>query len=225
MKPTLVKQIPLHSRFFQNHTLFSLIPVQTRNFSSWNGRPRINPNSPLLNEDLQKKELLDSYLRSNHTALSSFQSLASGQSLFLSDLVQDFMKNKKLEQDEKHFNQVFLERRVRPTLFLPIFNTVAYGVGATSALLGKEMALFLQMSVKDALSEHYDDQLRHMNELGYTTDSEDIELREVIKKNRDVDIDLLSPNEAKQPNVPFNETLSMIVRTGTKFALWLSSSL
>lgn len=77
------------------------------------------------------------------------------------------------------FNRLLDERRVRPTLLFPVWNMVGYGAGFASALLGKEAAMAMTVAVEEVIGEHYNNQLRVMNEMNYTESKEDQELKQV----------------------------------------------
>lgn len=86
------------------------------------------------------------------------------------------------EQETKHLRyceELIQKHRVRPTVLTPIWDIVGFGIEAGSAMLGKEAAMALTVAVEEVISEHYDDQLRKMNELGYTVDPDDLHLRKV----------------------------------------------
>lgn len=91
-----------------------------------------------------------------------------------------------LNEEEIHlstFNKMVEERRVRPTALQPVWTVGAYLLGAGTALLGREAAMACHTAVEEAISEHYNDQLRELHSLPNA--SKDQELRKIISSFRD----------------------------------------
>lgn len=130
------------------------------------------------------------------------------------------------DQENSHlqtFDRLIYERRVRPTLLFPVWNAVGYGAGVVSALLGKEAAMAMTVAVEEVIGEHYNNQLRTMNDLGYSSEKEDVELKQNIKKFRDDELEHLDTalrNNAEK--TPFYQVFTSVIKTGTKAAIWLS---
>ncbi|MEM9170648.1 MAG: demethoxyubiquinone hydroxylase family protein [Pseudomonadota bacterium] len=67
--------------------------------------------------------------------------------------------------EQKHletFDQLLAERRVRPTLFSPLWNVAGYALGAGTALLGERAAMACTEAVEEVIEEHYADQAREI---------------------------------------------------------------
>ncbi|EJT49927.1 ubiquinone metabolism-related protein [Trichosporon asahii var. asahii CBS 2479] len=62
--------------------------------------------------------------------------------------------------DGKTVGQV--EHNVRPTALYPVWQGLAWGMGAVTALMGKEAAMACTEAVETVIGEHYDDQLRDL---------------------------------------------------------------
>ncbi|CAI8024795.1 5-demethoxyubiquinone hydroxylase, mitochondrial (Fragment) [Geodia barretti] len=60
------------------------------------------------------------------------------------------------------FDNLMSRRRVRPTLFLPLWDVAGFILGAGSAALGKEAAMACTVAVEEAVVEHYNSQLREL---------------------------------------------------------------
>jgi len=124
----------------------------------------------------------------------------------------------------QHFEQLLKKFRVRPTALHPLWDIVGYVVGAGSALLGEKASMALTVAVEDVICEHYDNQLRIMNDLGYRETEEDLELRKLIRKARDDEEehrDIAFQHKADQ--MPFYEPFTAVVKVGTRLAIWLST--
>lgn len=129
------------------------------------------------------------------------------------------------DQEKEHlkkFEQIVTERRVRPTVLVPLWNLAGYVLGAGTALLGKEAAMACTVAVEEVISEHYDNQLRELLSSEGVTD-ENKELLDTIKKFRDEELEHLhigEENDAEQ--APMYQALSTVIQTGCKAAIWLS---
>lgn len=49
------------------------------------------------------------------------------------------------------------QHRVRPTLLIGIAKVAGFGLGATTALMGKEAAMACTEAVETVIGEHYDE--------------------------------------------------------------------
>lgn len=49
------------------------------------------------------------------------------------------------------------QHRVRPTALYPVWQVLAWGMGATTALMGKEAAMACTEAVETVIGEHYDE--------------------------------------------------------------------
>ncbi len=62
------------------------------------------------------------------------------------------------EQEERHlkaFDQLIIERRVRPTLLAPIWHVAGYALGAATALMGPKAAMACTAAVETVIDDHY----------------------------------------------------------------------
>lgn len=64
------------------------------------------------------------------------------------------------EQEKKHLQVMNIlqeQHRVRPTLLIGIAKVAGFGLGATTALMGKEAAMACTEAVETVIGEHYDE--------------------------------------------------------------------
>lgn len=64
-------------------------------------------------------------------------------------------------QEERHlaaFDRMILERRVRPTLLMPLWHGAGFALGALSALAGPKMAMAVTAAVETEIDRHYQQQ-------------------------------------------------------------------
>jgi ubiquinone biosynthesis monooxygenase Coq7 len=77
------------------------------------------------------------------------------------------------EQEKQHLanlEAVMPQRRVRPTVFLPLWDIAGFALGAGTALLGPKAAMACTVAVEETIIEHYNNQLRELNEPGWKED-------------------------------------------------------
>ncbi len=62
---------------------------------------------------------------------------------------------------EKHHLKVLtslqIQHRVRPTALYPVWQGLAFGLGAMTGLMGKEAAMACTEAVETVIGEHYDE--------------------------------------------------------------------
>ncbi|KAI5964207.1 COQ7 [Candida pseudojiufengensis] len=93
------------------------------------------------------------------------------------------------------FNQLQIEKRVRPSLLTPFWKIGALGIGMGTALISKEAAMACTVAVETVIGNHYNQQLRVlMNQYG--VDVLDKDSGEPIPQN-EVPKDLKTSEELK----------------------------
>jgi len=174
-----------------------------------------------------KKELIDSMIRVDHAGEFGAQQIYNGQlAVFRGTSLEPVIKEM-ADQEMRHletFDKMIVERRVRPTALFPIWQSIGYAIGVGSALLGKEAAMAVTVAVEEVIGEHYNSQLRTMNDQGYTEESEDLELKKSIKEFRDEELGHLNiglKHDAEK--TPFYEAFTSVIKAGTRTAIWLST--
>ncbi|TCD59817.1 hypothetical protein EIP91_011396 [Steccherinum ochraceum] len=128
------------------------------------------------------------------------------------------------DQEKKHLdvmNKLQLQHRVRPTVLWEVAKVAGFGLGAVTALMGKEAAMACTEAVETVIGEHYDDQLKEMEDLPSSHPSVPL-LRDVIKEFRDDELEHLDTAvEHHSQRAPAHALLSTIVGGGCKVAIEL----
>lgn len=124
-----------------------------------------------------------------------------------------------LAQEHQHlaaFNKIMIERRVRPTIFSPLWSALGYGLGVTTALLGEKSAMACTVAVEDVIDDHYAGQESQLS-------GDEPELKNLIAQCRQ------DENEHRQTGLdlgaeqaPAYRLLSAAIRTGARIAIRLS---
>lgn len=77
---------------------------------------------------------------------------------------------RRMEADEQHhldaFDQLIMERKVRPTALGPIWNIAGYGLGVATALMGEKAAHACTEAVESVIEGHYDEQVEELRASG-----------------------------------------------------------
>ena len=71
------------------------------------------------------------------------------------------------EAEQAHldaFDNLLVERRVRPTALSPVWHVAGFALGAASALLGERAAMACTVAVEEVIEEHYAGQARRLGE-------------------------------------------------------------
>jgi len=117
------------------------------------------------------------------------------------------------------FDQLLLERRVRPTLLHPLWTVAGYALGAATAFLGERAAMACTVAVEEVIDEHYQQQAEYLGDV-------DPELRDEILAFRNDEIahrEIAVVHGAE--DTPGYELISTAIKAGSRLAIWLSTRL
>lgn len=121
-------------------------------------------------------------------------------------------------QEKKHldaFDRLVVERRVRPTAMLTLWNGAGYALGLGTALLGREAAMACTVAVEEVIAEHYNDQVRTL--LDWENEAE---LRALFREFRDDELEHKDTGiEHDGEKAPFYRVLSNVIKTGCRAAI------
>jgi len=127
---------------------------------------------------------------------------------------------KMAEQEERHlaaFDQLIVERRVRPTALQPLWYVTGFALGAATALLGERAAMACTVAVEEVIDEHY---ARQATALG----DDEAALRERIEEFRAHEIEhketALAHGAEAAPAYPL---LSGAIKAASRLAIWLAT--
>jgi ubiquinone biosynthesis monooxygenase Coq7 len=170
--------------------------------------------------DLRPRELIERIIRVDHAGEYGAVRIYEGQAAVLKETADAPTIRHMQEQEEIHrrrFEQLLVERRVRPTLLTPLWHVAGFALGAGTALLGREAAMACTEAVEETIDDHY---RRQYEALG----DDEPELKSVIKQFRDEEIEHRDiACEQGAHNAPGYEMLTTAVKAGSRLAIWLSS--
>lgn len=122
------------------------------------------------------------------------------------------------EQEQRHldaFEKLVLDRRVRPTALSPVWHVAGFALGAATALMGERAAMACTVAVEEVIDEHY---RRQIDALG----DDEPALKKSLEEFRNQEIEHRdTARDSGGDGAP--ELLSAAIKTGSRFAIWLST--
>ena len=169
------------------------------------------------------KQIIDEIIRVDHAGEYGATKIYAGQlAIFGKDSKIGKTIKHMADQEQKHidtFNKLIVERRVRPTALMPLWNFTGFILGATTALLGKNAAMACTVAVEDVIGKHYQKQAK---ELG----TKEQKLKKILLEFRDDELehhDIGLENDAEK-TLGYN-ILTKIIKTGCKTAIKISKKI
>jgi 3-demethoxyubiquinol 3-hydroxylase len=120
------------------------------------------------------------------------------------------------ERHLRHFDEMMIERGIRPTLLQPFWNIAGHGLGAITALLGPEAAMACTAAVETEIDIHYAGQLRALGESDPDLSATIAEFQAEELEHRDIALEAGAENAIAYP------LLSSLIRAGCRIAIGLS---
>ncbi|KAI0702331.1 COQ7 protein [Cytidiella melzeri] len=187
----------------------------------------VDPSTSSTPEDItdRQRNALDSALRVDQAGEVAANYIYMGQLAVLGrDRVSGPLIQDMWEQEKKHLkvmNKLQLQHRVRPTMLWGVAKVAGFGLGALTALMGKEAAMACTEAVETVIGEHYDDQLKVLDKMKTSHPSIPL-LKEVIKEFRDDELEHLDTAVLhNSQRAPAHALLSTVVGAGCKVAIEL----
>jgi len=127
------------------------------------------------------------------------------------------------DQEKKHLfvmNKLQMQHQIRPTILWEVAKVAGFGLGAITALMGKEAAMACTEAVETVIGEHYDDQLKELDK--FPSHPSLPLLKDVIVEFRDDELEHLDiAVEHKSQQAPAHALLSTVIGGGCKVAIEL----
>lgn len=167
-----------------------------------------------------KKDALASFLRVDHAGELAATKIYEGQLSVLSHSSISPVLKKMKSQEEQHlsyFNDMLEKNDIYPTLLNPVWEKLSFGLGVTTALMGKKAAMACTIAVEEVIEQHYKKQLDTL------PTSAPEEVRNVIQECYLDEIDHKEEAEDHDGREAKGySTLSRAIKLGCKTAIWLS---
>ena len=169
------------------------------------------------------REILEEIIRVDHAGEYGATKIYDGQ-------IAVFGKSSKLgktiqhmaDQEQEHidkFNELLLERRVRPTALLPLWNVAGFALGAGTALMGEKAAMACTVAVEKVIGEHYREQQ-------VLLEDDEKELKKTIAKFEKDELehhDIGLEHDAE--NAPGYKIMTKVIEIGCKTAIAISKKI
>ncbi|WWC67733.1 uncharacterized protein I206_101645 [Kwoniella pini CBS 10737] len=180
------------------------------------------------NLTIEQKQLIDSIIRVDQAGELGANWIYRGQKWAM-DLKGDKETSKQVEEmweNERHHLNILSklqnQHKVRPTLLYPLWQVMAFGLGASTGLLSKEAAMACTEAVETVIGEHYDDQLKSIqNLINVENPHPSLPLMaNILKEFRDDELEHLDTAvEEGAQKAPGHSLLSAIIGVGCKVAI------
>ncbi|MFZ5792613.1 MAG: demethoxyubiquinone hydroxylase family protein [Pseudomonadota bacterium] len=182
-----------------------------------NANDRAEPSRRRLPGDLEPEALLHRMIRVDQAGEYGARRIYEGQMAVLG--AQDPQLRHMAEQERRHlalFDDLMVERRVRPTLLQPFWHVAGFALGAATAMLGREAAMACTVAVEEVIDEHYRRQGEALGEA-------EPQLKRIIEECRQEEVEHrdigLAEGAEKAPAYPL---LTAAIKAGSRLAIWLS---
>ncbi len=173
--------------------------------------------------DLSPAETVERIIRVDQAGEFGAKRIYEGQLAILGDSADGPTLREMAATEEIHldrFNDLMVERRVRPTVLTPLWHVAGFALGAGTALMGREAAMACTAAVEEVIEEHYAGQAA---QLAAQLDNNEAELKEVIEEFKQDEIEhretALAEGAERAPGYP---VLSAAIKSGSRLAIWLS---
>ncbi|RYE06345.1 MAG: demethoxyubiquinone hydroxylase family protein [Rickettsiaceae bacterium] len=111
------------------------------------------------------EQQIEKLIRVNQAGEYGAKRIYEGQIRFIKNLKDKQELQSMLAQEQVHleyFNQQINIRKIRPTIFMPLWHVGGYIIGAGSAVFGINTAMLITDSVEEVIEKHYDQQIRYL---------------------------------------------------------------
>lgn len=170
--------------------------------------------------DLSYEERVKRMIRVNHAGEYGAKRIYAGQLAVLGKSACAPTLKHMAEQEAQHldtFSRMMIERRVRPTVLMPLWHVGGFAMGAATALLGEKAAMACTVAVESVIDDHYAGQEQTLGDDEVALKSVITKFRADEKEHHDTALHLGA--EAS----PLYHILTSLIVLQTKLAIWLST--
>ena len=174
-----------------------------------------------MNKNLSKNKI-DCILRVDHAGETAAAKIYDGQLAVLKNTPVGPTIQHMKDQEQEHldtFNHLLSENDTRPTVLLPLWNIMGFGLGVASAIMGEKAAMACTIAVEEVIGEHYANQVEAL-------DDEHKELKSTLMKFRDDELEHLETGvDHDGENAPGYSLMKTIVQFGCRTAIKISEKI
>ena len=174
----------------------------------------------ILPGDSPPSDAIDRLVRVNHAGEYGAMRIYAGQLAVLKNDKSSTVIQEMAEQEKEHldvFSRMMVERKGRPTVFMPVWHVAGFLLGAGTALLGSKAAMACTVAVESVIDRHYAAQEEALGD-------DELALKETIHRFRADEMhhhDIGLEHGAEE--APFYAVLRTAVEGATKLAIWVST--
>ena len=175
------------------------------------------------NKILTDKNILDEIIRVDHAGEYGATRIYDGQiAIFGKDSKIGKTIKQMADQEQEHidkFNELIIEKRVRPTVLLPLWNVAGFALGAGTALMGEKAAMACTVAVEKVIGEHYREQQNLLED-------DEKDLRKTIAKFEKDELehhDIGLEHDAE--SAPGYKIMTKVIEIGCKTAIAISKKI
>jgi ubiquinone biosynthesis monooxygenase Coq7 len=175
------------------------------------------------------KNKIEEIIRVDHAGERGAIKIYDGQLLALQLLKSDPDLEKKVSEMKEHekehlkyFEEQLADRKIRPTLMLPLWDLLGTALGFGTAILGKKAAMLCTASVEEVIDKHYLDQINYLSK----NEKKEKDLLSKVKKFRQDELEHrdIAYEEGADKNGPYG-ILDAIIKIGSKAAIEISKKI
>ncbi len=172
--------------------------------------------------DLSPEDMIERIIRVDHAGEIGAERIYAGQLAILGKRKSAATIRTMAQQEAEHrkiFEELIVERRVRPTLLSPLWHVAGYALGAGTALLGERAAMACTAAVEETIDQHYAAQAAYLGD-------DEQELRDIVEEARaDENAHREAAIAAGAERALGYEPMSAAIKAGTRLAIWMSERL
>ena len=165
--------------------------------------------------------IVNSMIRVDHAGEYGASRIYQGQLKYCKNHQASSIIKHMFQQEEQHlyyFNDLLLQRNVRPTIFMPFWHVSGYIAGSVSMLLGSKFAMLLTEGVEESIEQHYQEQINYLKnhniEKDLLNNIHQFQLEEIEHK----DIALIEGSK----KLPFDHLIKKTIKLFCEVAIFLS---
>ncbi len=172
------------------------------------------------------KKKIEEFIRVDHAGERGAIKIYEGQLLALNTIIKDqklesIIKEMK-EHEKEHcnfFEKEIKKRKIKPTIFLPLWDLLGVSLGFGSVVLGKKAAMLCTASVEEVIDGHYQNQINQIKKDEQKLKNKIIKFRcdEINHKN--------TAYEEGASKKGLYSILDKAIKTGSKIAINFSEKL
>lgn len=178
--------------------------------------PRYLPGDP------EGRVMIDRIVRVDHAGEYGATRIYAGQLAMLGHKHPASAEIRRMaEQEAQHlktFEEMIVERRVRPTALAPLWHVVGYGLGAATAMLGARAAMACTVAIEETIDAHYAGQAAALEGV-----PEEAALKAVVEEFRADELEHRDTALAHgAEGAPAYPVLTGAIKAASRLAIWLS---